>query len=194
MNRAISVGAIVEADREIYRYAYSNVLFALFTWGLFLIIGSIFGQFTGSLFFLAFYIPLRQFAGGFHQNSKRLCLVSSIIMFVVLFVLAASPSILAGLLVVLAVLAAPAAFVLFVFAPQADEHKPISKNEYRVFQKRVRVILTVELCLHVGMWAFGVAGNLRYFALMATILAAGMVLAKIIQARFAKKAKNKMDL
>lgn len=82
---AIRLGVIEEDSRELYEFAFSNLLFSILTWGILILIGIVAEQVTGCIIFMAFYIPLRVFCGGFHMPSRTLCLITSVVIYSVMF-------------------------------------------------------------------------------------------------------------
>lgn len=70
VNAAIQYGAIEERDRNIYEVAVPSLFFSMFTWETLLVFGMIVGVVYRCVLFLLFHIPLRVYAGGFHQNTR----------------------------------------------------------------------------------------------------------------------------
>lgn len=75
----LSQGVITEDEVTVYRYAAYNVLYAAIPVVMMLIIGIFIGQPLGSILFIATFILLRKYAGGFHFDSLRLCIIVSLV-------------------------------------------------------------------------------------------------------------------
>lgn len=109
------------------------------------------GRFWECMLFLAIYIPLRKYAGGWHASTQLRCFIlSTALTALALIIIGAVP--LTGLALIL--LIAPGSIVIFIISPVADANKPLSKNEHKVYGRRARVILTVILAISAGLAFF----------------------------------------
>ena len=143
-NNLVHSGVIKEEDAEIYIYGINQILTSVLNVSSALIIGLIFGVFSEIAVFMAAYIPLRSFAGGYHAKTPLSCYVFSVIMLIVVSI---------GLKylhiadwVYYAVLAAVASVVL-ILAPVEDRNKPLDEIEHKVYKRRTILIAAVELTL-----------------------------------------------
>lgn len=131
-------------DRELYVYGldqgFSIILNIITT----LLIGLIFNTFFQLVVFMAAYIPLRSFAGGYHAKTPLRCYIFSIVM-LVLVSLGMKNLVFSDLVnyVVLAI----SVFIIFVLSPVEDKNKPLDKIELKVYRKRTLLILLVELII-----------------------------------------------
>lgn len=74
------LNVIRSEDREIYRYGVQqglNLLLNLLTTA---VIGILCGMFWESVVYIAAYMPLRRYAGGFHSKTHTRCYVCSVVM------------------------------------------------------------------------------------------------------------------
>lgn len=186
VDRAIVLNAIEETDAEIYRYSYSVLLMLLPTVVLVLLFGSLLGCFLGSAVMLLFFIPLRQFTGGMHSDSKAKCLAVTLVIFLALMAVPAL-GILEIAFTVQAVLVLPATVLVFMLAPQDDVNKPLSDNEKRHYKKVARIVLTIEVLAVLSLYTFGDHMDLQYFMLSAINLTGANVTLKAIQNRTTQK-------
>lgn len=144
---------VVEAeDAEIYIYGINQILTSVLNVSSALVIGLIFDVFTEVAVFMAAYIPLRSFAGGYHAKTPLRCYVFSVIMLIVVSI---------GLkylhiadLVYYAVLVA-ATLVVLVLSPVEDMNKPLDEIEHKIYKKRAIFIAAMEIL--IGL-AFKLAG------------------------------------
>ena len=74
---------VKEEDAEIYIYGINQILTSVFNVSSALIIGLILGTFFETVVFMAAYIPLRIFAGGYHAKTSLRCYIFSVIMLVI---------------------------------------------------------------------------------------------------------------
>ena len=143
-NNLVHSGVIKEEDTEIYIYGINQILTSVLNVSSALIIGLIFGVFPEIAVFMAAYIPLRSFAGGYHAKTPLRCYVFSVIMLIVVSI---------GLkylhiadCVYYAVLVA-ATLVVLVLSPVEDRNKPLDEIEHKVYKRRTILIAAVELTL-----------------------------------------------
>lgn len=147
-NNLVHSGVIKEEDAEIYIYGINQILTYVLNVSSALIIGLIFDVFTEVAVFMAAYIPLRSFAGGYHAKTPLRCYVFSVIMLIVVSI---------GLKylhiadwVYYAVLAA-ATLVVLVLSPVEDRNKPLAEIEQKVYKKRTMNIAAAEVMVCLAL-------------------------------------------
>lgn len=82
-NNLVHSNVIKEEDAEIYIYGINQILVSVLNVSSALIIGLIFGVFFEIAVFMAAYIPLRSFAGGFHAKTPLRCYIFSVMMLII---------------------------------------------------------------------------------------------------------------
>lgn len=136
--------AISREDKEIYRYGVQQGMIALLNLGTTVVIGLVFGKLLESILFLAAYIPLRSFAGGYHAKTVVRCYFFSIVMIsAVLWVM--RYVMYSGL--VCGCLTAISGGVIWFLVPVEDQNKPLDEVEKVVYRKRARGIVLAESIL-----------------------------------------------
>lgn len=149
--------SVVKAeDAEIYIYGINQILVSVLNVSSALIIGLIFGVFFEITIFMAAYIPLRSFAGGYHAKTPLRCYIFSVIMLIVVSIGMKYLSLTEW--VYYAVLLAVALIVL-VLSPVEDRNKPLDEIEHKVYKKRAIFVLTAELLIGFALKLAGL-GNL----------------------------------
>ena len=131
-------------DRELYIYGFNqglNILLNLITT---LVVGLLFRNILELAIFIAAYIPLRSFAGGYHAKTPLRCYIYSIIMIILVSV---GMKYLLFVDMVYYVILAISALIIFVLSPAEDKNKPLDKIELKVYRKRTSLILLVELII-----------------------------------------------
>lgn len=177
-----------------YTALYAKAMEILLAMGINLITALLIGYFCGMwrhcVVFLAGFIPLRSYAGGYHAKGYISCYFDSCIvltaamLFLKYFVLerGGNAEIWQGFLV--------SAVVIFLLAPLADENKPISEKEAVVFKRRTRIILAAEIALVVIFtclrWEY------RY-ALMTSVLVSALALVLHEVKEFLNKNRKQSD-
>ena len=136
---------IVKAeDAEIYIYGINQILTYVINVSSALIVGAIFGVFFEAAVFMAAYIPLRSFAGGYHAKTPLRCYIFSVIMLIVVSI---GMKYLYMTEWVYYVVLAAAASVVLILSPVEDRNKPLDETEHKVYKRRTVLIMTVELVI-----------------------------------------------
>lgn len=181
---------VPKEDFEIYVYSYKMLFVNILLWASAILVGLLTKQLLGMLIFMAFFVPLRQYAGGIHVKSQVLCYAITVGIF--LLVCAAPYLRLYDLIQQSALYFYPiSAITLLVFAPQADPNKPASTNEHRHFRKMARLILAVE-CITVIAMLILRCTLLSFFALSGINICSIFVLVSVLvkRTRINKKAAD----
>ena len=133
-------------DRELYVYGFNqglNILLNLITT---LVVGLLFRNILELAIFIAAYIPLRSFAGGYHAKTPLRCYIYSIIMLILVSV---GMKYLLFVDMVYYVILAISALIIFVLSPVEGKNKPLDKIEIKVYRKRLLLIMLNELIICV---------------------------------------------
>lgn len=141
-NDLVHSSVIKEEDAEIYIYGINQILVSVLNVSSALIIGLIFGVFFEITVFMAAYIPLRSFAGGYHAKTPLRCYIFSVIMLIVVSI---GMKYLYMTEWVYYVVLAAAASVVLILSPVEDRNKPLDETEHKVYKRRTVLIMTVEL-------------------------------------------------
>lgn len=138
--------AIKSEDREIYLYGVKQGLTILLNLITICAIGIVSKMLWQSILFMAAYIPLRSFAGGYHAKTPLRCYIYSIIMLILVSV---GMKYLLFVDMVYYVILAISALIIFVLSPVEDKNKPLDKIEIKVYRKRLLLIMLIELIICV---------------------------------------------
>lgn len=107
--------------REIYAYALENFISGLITWIVFSIAAVLLKLPDKMIIFVAFYAPIRKFAGGYHAKTRVGCLLlsllSTLLMIYISLVISRSPMWYIGAILCMAL----SIILIFAFAP-IDHH------------------------------------------------------------------------
>ena len=135
---------IKEEDAEIYIYGINQILVSIINVSSALIIGLILGVFFEIAVFMAAYIPLRSFAGGYHAKTPLRCYIFSVIMLIAVSIcmkyLFMADWVYYGALAV-------AATTILILSPVEDKNKPLEETEHKVYKWRTLFIATAELTI-----------------------------------------------
>lgn len=137
-------GVVKEEDAEVYIYGINQILAYVLNASSSLIIGLIFGVTFEIIIFMAAYIPLRSFAGGYHAKTPLRCYIFSVIMLIVVSIglkyLSVSEWVYYAVLLV-------SVLGILVLSPVEDRNKPLDEMEHKVYKKRAVIISTAELVI-----------------------------------------------
>ena len=146
---------IKEEDAEIYIYGINQIFVAVLNVSSALIIGWIFGVILEIAVFMAAYIPLRTFAGGYHAKTPLRCYIFSVVMLIIVSVGIKCFSAL-DLAYVIAFLAG--LFVVLILSPIEDKNKPLDEIENKVYKRRSIIITFVEFTIGLFFKLLGLNG------------------------------------
>ena len=150
----IKNGFIPRNEHEIYKFGLEAVFAVCTNVISAMIIGFILRMPLETLLFLAAFIPLRQYIGGFHTANNVRCFFISAI--AVTAVLLATRFVLHAYSVpVIVIISGLCAIIMFFIVPIADANRPLDDVEKRVFGRRARIVLCVELTVLVISIALG---------------------------------------
>ena len=142
-NSLINKNVISESDFELYNFGFKMgfaILANIFTT---LFIGILFRMPVESLLFLAAFIPLRSYTGGYHASNYTRCYLLSTLLVVVLLIAVRFVSSTLSAAVILGV-SLVCATAMLVLVPVQDRNRPLEEIEIRVFRKRARITLCLE--------------------------------------------------
>lgn len=135
---------VKEEDAEIYIYGINQILVSVLNVSSALIIGWIFGVLFEIAVYMAAYIPLRSFAGGYHSKTPLRCYIFSVMLLIIVSVGMRYVCITDWVYyVVLAV----AALVVLALSPVEDRNKPLDEMEHKVYKRRTAIITIIELVI-----------------------------------------------
>ena len=172
-NRLAQGGYIQEKYIALYAKTMETLLAICVNFISALLIGCLFEMQWHCLLFLAAFIPLRSYAGGYHARGYVSCYLTSCIMLAIMLWMEKHLLLEGHMTVAVWQLFLVAIPVIFLFAPLADENKPLSEKEEQIFRRRARMILLVEAAL-VPVLA-GLKTDYGYSVMLAIIVSALML-------------------
>ncbi len=169
-----------EDEKEYYQYGIEITVSSILNVVLILLIGVIFRSVIESIFFLVLFIPIRQFAGGFHADTYFKCnMFFGILYTMVLWLTNMTYSFLTTYFVILVSLVCVA--LIFYMCPIEHINKPIPKE-----RRKIHKFIATLLGFIYGISATILTSFLnRYGAL--TLYVLSLVTVLIIVAKVSKK-------
>lgn len=146
INFQVIKGNITEEERNKYVYAYEVLLNQLINISIAMVLALISCELKAVLLFLAIYIPLRKYAGGFHAKTNERCIIYSSLMIIgVIFLNKWLRCFVSGYESIMAI----CSLVLLVFicymAPVEAENKKLDVEESRKYKRKVYIISIIHI-------------------------------------------------
>lgn len=161
-------------DKPLYVYGLHQLWITLLNLATAVAIGFLAGMLWEGLLFLAVYISLRKFAGGYHAKTELHCYVlSTILLCVALSAIYSIDYIQMGNAALLAIFFT-ASIVIVLIAPVGNPSKPLDSIEQVVYQKRSRIVLASHWGLFLVTLAIGKA-EVAAVIVVADVMLSGMV-------------------
>lgn len=145
-NNLVNSQIIKAEDIEIYIYGINQILVSILNIASALILGAIFGVFYEIAVFMAAYIPLRTFAGGYHAKTPLRCYVFSMIMLAIVSVSLRYFCIADEAYYVILVISI---VVILILSPVEDKNKSVNEIEYKIYIKRTAIIVATEFAIYL---------------------------------------------
>lgn len=137
----VKTNAIKAEDKEIYQFGIQQTFVILLNIITAAILGIAFHKFWNMVVFMAAFIPIRIYAGGFHAKTSLRCYIYSIF-FLAAVLLAMRFVDLTNLIYCL--LYCLSSIIILCLAPIADINKPLDKTEKIVYKKRTVILWVTE--------------------------------------------------
>lgn len=133
-------------DAEIYRYGVQQGLILIVNLITTFAIAIILNEIWQCVLFMAVYVPLRQYAGGYHAKTPLRCYIfSNALIFAVLLII----KILSLGVFICGCLSLASGVLIYILSPVESAHKPLDDKEKIVYQRRARTILIVVVLLQI---------------------------------------------
>lgn len=165
---------IQETDRVVVEFGLKQLFAVLRSLIITLLISIWLHNTLEYVIFLLFFWPLRIYAGGYHAKTSSRCLTISVISIFIILELNDKLILSQYVTFTITYLLAP---IIYKVIPQENEKKKLDKMEYKMYRKRGRFILIIEVAVSVLMHIIdcyiGYTLIMYSFGLMAILLLAG---------------------
>ena len=171
---------IPDSEREVIRYGVEGILNNLL--GIFITVTvGIFCDcvFESCVFWISFW-TLRKHAGGFHAKTKFRCLMMSVVLLFVAFEFLLKAGWIIGVYTWIMVIGSGCIFCL---APVGTHNKQLDEEEARVYRKRTRMILSIQLILYFLSLILGGEQLCRILAVNVLVVSFSLMLGVIRKRR-----------
>lgn len=174
--KLIQLNSIREDEKELYTYGLQQGIFIILNIVTTIVIGLISDMLWQSVLFMAAYLPLRSFAGGYHARTQLRCYLYSITL--IITVLSAIRFIPWTNFICLGT-ALFAGAIIFTLGPVEDINKPLDQIEVAVYKKSTRIILALEFLIILLLLALKLNKALSCIAVSLFALSVMLVLGKL---------------
>lgn len=134
-------GIVNNDNREIYLFGANQLLMLLINLISMIFIGILFHQTAQCLLYMALFIPLRSYSGGYHACSSRRCYVYSMICIAVAMLVIKLNFLNFAICYGIALVCGA---IIFKLTPVEDQNKPLDDVEIIHYRVRSQVVLVIE--------------------------------------------------
>lgn len=139
----IQSGLIDQDDKEIYLFGIETALLKIVHYSTMLIIGICFGMILQTITFIIAYTVLREYAGGYHANTRIRCyIISWLIMISSLLFIKLCPIKMMFLILLFTLI--PSCISIFLMAPVENKNKPLDTVERNRYRAMARIVAVAE--------------------------------------------------
>ncbi|ACA54345.1 accessory gene regulator ArgB-like protein [Clostridium botulinum] len=149
VDKLIDGNVIVSEDKDLYTYGFHQGFLMIFNIFTAIAIGILFKMVRESLIFLAAYIPLRSYAGGYHAKTPLRCYIFSIIIMIVVLL---GIKFIYWNSFICSIVTFCTTSIIFALKPVEDKNKPLDQKERDVYKRRTKIILFVLLGIGLMFW------------------------------------------
>lgn len=162
-----SLDLIDESESE--AYAYGTELFLLKTvfYVMIILLAVLTNSLITGLVFTVSYLALRQYSGGYHCRSPKMCMIVSAGMYIAMIFFYRFAS------VIFPLISTAALFPVWLYAPCESENNPLSGDERNACRRKA---LSIALIISMSAWAAYLCGIPRLYYPLSWSLAAAAVL------------------
>jgi accessory gene regulator B len=176
VEKMIDKNIVSKEERDLYLYGLTEGFTILQNILITIIIGVVFGNIINTVIFLASYIPLRSFAGGYHAYSPKRCFIYSLFLMGLIEVYFSY--IHESFHTYMLILGGIALYAIYKKSPIQSPNKPLSELEILNYKKIVNILIGVEMffvLLGEMFGLFAVSGGIMAALIVEAIL---LVIAK----------------
>jgi len=147
-------GKISEIEKRIYQYGYILMMEVAINILISIIIGIVCHRLLEVILFLAMFVPLRSYAGGYHLKKTWHCIIATnaVVLAVVLSAGAVAQFMPIAVLIALDIISGA---IICALSPIDTEAKPLDAEERRLFRQKAMKICVLELLVDVVLLTAG---------------------------------------
>ncbi|NCB94531.1 MAG: hypothetical protein EOM40_18550 [Clostridia bacterium] len=137
-------------EKAIYKYQFQVILEQIIGFGIAFVIALCLGKPTEFFTFLAVFMPIRSYGGGYHMDTFKQCLVGSNLL--ILFILCSVTYVAEYVPVMLLFFQGGAAlWVIKKMSPVLHVNRPMNKKEIAICRQKISMIATILGGVMIGL-------------------------------------------
>lgn len=180
----LNKNAIQSDSQEIYQFGIEQLLTTALNLITVIFLGVLFGEIYQSILFVAAFMILRSYAGGYHASTPVRCYLMSAFAIVaglsVMKFINFNDFVCIGLLVL-------SGIIILLLAPVGTANKPLDDIEHIVYRRKAILVWCVETCAVLALMLFGVNEISECIILAQALVCIALIFGQI-QCNKAKKA------
>lgn len=138
-------GVLEKEEEDIIRFGIENLINLVICLGILLCIGWIFDSLLSGILFFMFFLPLRKYAGGYHSNTEKGCIISSVAILLLVFSIFFLER---WNMVVYLIISALCNVLFFFMVPVGNKNKLLDELEKAVYRRKTcKVLIGENLCI-----------------------------------------------
>lgn len=141
----ITHNVIAEEKREAYTYGLELFFEKLFFYGIILIISLLTKTLVFSALFIFNYKMLRQYTGGFHCKTAELCLVASVLIYLIVMLVYILD--MDSIKFALTIGSLISSIIIFIFSPRESINRPLECEEKKKYRAMSIIIAAITLII-----------------------------------------------
>lgn len=147
INKFIENNTHIDKDEKaIVKFGIDMMISAIMAFITAIIISAVLGMLKEGIVFLISIIALRQYAGGYHTNSQRLCAVLSCVIYSAGLMVIKSYKIYNGIQIAICIVSV---LIIYFLAPVDNANNELTKSERKYLRNKVRIFLSSEVVIFV---------------------------------------------
>jgi accessory gene regulator B len=192
LNNLSKNNKINQDHREIYAYALENFISDIITWIVFSFVAILLKLPDKMIIFVAFYAPIRKFAGGYHAKTRIGCLLLSLFSTLIMIYTSLMISRLTMWYIGAILCMALSIILIFAYAP-IDHHNRRLSLEKKYLNRRISRCIIMSECVLViiGMLFFHQWKEYILIASMALLLEGAVLIPYKLNTEDTKHEKSK---
>ena len=139
---------IRETDEIVVEFGLRQLFAVLRSLSITFLISFFLNKVLECVIFLLFFWPLRVYAGGYHAKTSQRCLIISVVSIFVILELNDRLILSQHIIFIITLLFA---LIIYKVIPQENTKKKLDIIEYKVYRKRGKCILVIELAISIVM-------------------------------------------
>lgn len=177
-NKISSANGVIDNDkREIITFGLEGIIATLISASSALFIAFLFGRVLECIAFLAAFMPLRTYSGGFHASNHARCillLIGTVMVEIFILYIVNKPCIgICGTSMMLSLI------LIAFFAPIEDINHPLSENQKRANKRRCIKVEITSICVAIFLIYFGFSNILLGYSYGILVTAISVAVATV---------------